>query len=263
MKRIWFFLFAAGLLVIGTQANSYAQQEPQWWVVREQAVRPEKVIDFVAGVSEQFAEAAKHRIPFANVDAWGSNDFHYYFAIPIGGLDAIDDLAAAWAKFRADLKLKMGDEAFARMMKKLEGTVEYDRYFVFFWRPDLSYYPATPRLKAGERLFLQWQYWYIKDDLVAEAETAAKELVKLFKDRGISELMEVSEGLLGADLPVYFAAYRGKDAADYYTHDPDRTLGNDKDYQALLARLYRATRKLERVNLDYQPALSYHPEAVK
>lgn len=263
MKKVLSSLIAGGLLMLSALTIAHAQQEEQWWLVREEVIRPERLLDFVAGVGEQFAEAAKHKIPFADITAWGSNDFHYFFAIPIKGWDSVDDLSLAWSKFHTELEQKMGAEAYGRLMKKLDGTIEYDHYYVFVWRPDLSYYPAAPRLKAGERLFLNWQYWYIKFDMAAEAEAVTKEIAKLYKDRGVSESMEVSQGVAGADAPVYFTAYRGKDEADFFTHDPWRTLGKDKDYQALLARIFKTTRKMVRVNLELRPELSYHPEAVK
>lgn len=263
MKKLASVLFAAGLVMIAAQAIAYAQAKPQWWFVREQVVVPEKISDYYEGVMEEWAQAAKYGLPFADVAAWSSNDFRYYFSIPIEGLDSVDDLQAAWTKFRADLKGKMGDAAFNAMMKKLEGTVEYDHYHVFIWRPDLSYSPQAPRLKPEEGSFLSWQYWYIKDGMVDELEAVAKEMAALFKDKNYSETVQVMEGQLGDDVPVYFAAFRGKDLVDQYAHDVSRVLGHDKTYAALVERLYKTARKLVRVNLNYVPELSYHSKAVK
>jgi len=263
MKKLLLVLAVAGLLMGAVQAIAYAQDKPLYWFVREQVVRPDRVLDFHTGVMEQFAEAAKHKIPYYRMDAWSSNDFHYYFAIVIEGPDSLDDLAAAWARFHADLKSKMGDEAYNKLMKKLEGTVEYDHDFVFVWRPDLSYLPQAPRLKPGERNFIHWQYWYIKDGMEQEAEAVTKEIAILFKDKGVVETLEVNQALLGGDVPAYYAAWRGKDEVDYYAHDVNKLLANDKAYNALLARLYKTTRQMVRVNVDYRLDLSYHPETVK
>ena len=120
MKKLASCLLAAVLLMIAAEAIAYAQAKPQWWFVREQVVAPEKVFDYYEGVMEEWTQAAKYGVPFTNVAAWSSNDFHFYFSIRIEGLDSVDDLQAAWAKFRADLKTKMG-EGIGLYVRELHG----------------------------------------------------------------------------------------------------------------------------------------------
>jgi len=227
------------------------EQKSQLYSITEVVAKPAMAAKFEAAVKKE--NELGYPYPYS---AYSTDDFYYYFLVPIENYAAID----AMNKMEGEWAAKAGQE-YEAMMKSLAGTVEHYRSGVIRFLPELSYAPKKLRLKPEEQKFTTWGFAYLGFGKEKEFADIAKQFVEVSKskDTSIGWNMFVVES--GADLPFYFWAEGGKSAAEYYTENEKVTkkMGEDK-FAELWNKCLGTLRRYESKTGRPRPDLSNMPK---
>ncbi len=242
-------------LAVSVSAQMALGPKPELYVIHEEVARPGMLAQYEATTRELFGMFSEQKVDpkvFA-ASAYMTTDMHYLFVAPIanfGGMDAINQVFMTMGQ-------AVGKDRWADLMRRGNTTIASYNEFVAMRRPDLSYVPATPRLKPEERRFVHWQFYYIDAAHTDDAEQVARDYVALFKSKNIGDSFSVYQVMSGNDLPLYVVGSPGKSPADFYSNDEriNATLG--ADVRPLQARALSYTRKYEVKDGTARPDLSY------
>jgi len=227
------------------------EQKLQLYSITEVVVKPAMVAQYEAAVKKEIELG----YPFP-VEAYSTDDFYYYFLVPIENYAGID----AMNKAEADWDAKVGEE-FQKLMKNVEGTFDYYRHGVIRSIPELSYAPKKPRFKLEEQKFITWGFAYVEFGKEKEFADICKQFVEVSKskDTSIGWNMFVVES--GAELPFYFWAEGGKSAAEYYAENEKvmKKMGEEK-FAELWNKCLATLRKYETKTGRPRPDLSNMPK---
>lgn len=249
------------ILVVGFVASLFSltalaqaeEKKPQLFAVWDVVVHPSKFMEFEAANKEFVGLMAKHECPFP-MTTYKTNDFHYYFLIPIENFAGIDKIIDYFSKITE----KAGKE-YEAIHKSVAGTYESETLGVVALRTDLSYSPEKPRVKTEDMNFVWWNYYYIKSGKEKEAEGIAKEWQALWGSKKISDYFNVYQYYLGPDLPAMVAAGGAKSEADYYSHMEKNIEKMGDEYVALTKKTMDACRKFEQRTGTILRELTYIP----
>ncbi len=168
---------------------------------------------------------------------------------------ASKDFIAALAEKKL-AKAAIGADRWAALERRgADATVSYNE-FVTMRRPDLSYVPANPRLKAEEQKFVRLDFYYLVPGKQAEAEAIAKDYIALFKAKNITEPFTIYMDVTGNDLPLLVAGIPAKSASDQSAAEERVNSILGSDVLPLQARAMAITRRFDRRTVVYRPDLS-------
>jgi len=253
--KISIFLLA-GLVVSLCALTTLVQaeeQKAQLYFVREAAVKPSRIMEYAAIVKELVALETKHEFPYP-IYAYGTDDFIFYHSIPLENSADLDNLGKAMD----ELMSKIGAEQGQKIQKLAEGTTEYRKDGLVLLRPDLSYTPENPRLKPEEANFYFWTFFYIRPDKEKEAEEIAKKFVALNKSKNIPDGYDFYVAIMGSEAPLFIIIQKAKNAADFYSQDNNKLLGEEG--KALWEKAWSLVRKYETKQGWFRPDISYIPK---
>lgn len=236
---------------------SFAQakgQKPQLYMIYDNVVKPAMASKFEAAIKEELAVYAEVKFPYS-ISAYSSDDFHYYFLMPIENHAAID----AVNKADEDV-MKKNKERMEAMMKSVAGTFEYCRGGLIYLRPDLSYAAAEPRIKPEEVNFIYWGLASVEFGKEREFEEIIKQFVTLYKSDNVSLGFATYAGDMGTDMPFYFWSEGGKSAADFFSEDEKTNKILGAKATELWNKLLTCLRKYESKTGLPRPDLSYTPK---
>ncbi len=247
-------VLAAGLLVVlfilsgltGAQENT-----SQLYSVTEVAVKPAMVARFEAAVKKEIELGYPY--PF---ESFSTNDGFYYLLVPIENYAAIDALNAAESEWAA----KAGEE-YKKLMKSLEGTIDFFRSGVVRFLPDLSYVPKTPGLKPDEQKFISWGFAYVEFGKEKEFAGVLKQWVETSREKSTAIGWNTFVVESGTEMPLYFWAESAKSAVDYFTESEKdvNKIGPDKNAE-LGAKTMATLRRIESKTGRPRPDLSNVPK---
>jgi len=227
------------------------EQKSQLYSISEMAVKPAMAAKFEAAIKKEIELG--YPMPF---EAYSTDDFFYYFLVPIENYAGIDGMNKAEGEWAA----KIGQE-YQALMKSVEGTFDYYRSGVVRFLPELSYAPKKPRLKPEEQKFITWGYAYVEFGKEKEFADINRQFVELYmsKDASIGWNMFVVES--GTEMPFYFWAETGKSAAEYYAENEKvmKKVGEEKGAE-LWNKLLPTIRKFETKTGRLRPDLSNMPK---
>ena len=254
MKRLP--ALALSLLV---SASVFAQNPPMFYSVREQIARPGAIGQYESAsrdlISVLTAQNADPKV--FTIHTYMSTDLHYFYLTPIANFASIDTMFSGWMK----MGTTAGDKWTDVMKRNASALQSWDDY-VLMRRTDLSYAPATPRVKSDEIRFVHLTYYYIDPARMNDAEQVAKDWAALFKSKNSGETFTVYQVVTGHDLPLLIVADYAKDAVDFYTAQ-QRVGAAMPEIRGLIARAGAATRRLEFRDVVSRPDLSYPLPASK
>jgi len=237
-----------------------AQNAPALFSVREEVVRPSMAAQY-EGASRDLMTllAAQNADPKSmTIHTYMSADLHYLYVTPVANFAALDTMFSEWTKLGTAAGAKWAD-----VMKRNGASVESWSDFMMTRRADLSYTPATPRVKLAEIRFVHLSYYYIDAAHVADAEQVAKEIAVLFQSKSSGESYSTYQVVTGQDLPLFIVADYAKSASDFYSAQ-ERVMTAMPEIQPLLARAGATARRLEFRDVMFRPDLSYPlPAATK
>jgi len=239
-----------------------APPKPTFITVDEEVVPPSMVARYESLTKEFLGALAAKNINDPNIafTTFMTPDFHYLFVSRLqGGLAGYETMFNAWMS----LPDKLGKDKMKDLDARSVGTMSSYNRILAMRRDDLSYFPATPRLKPEEQVYARWQFYYLVPGKESEAEQVAKDYAALFKAKNIADGFTIYLPMNGNDLPLLVAAITAKSPADWASNDEkiNATLGND--IRPLQARALAITRRLETREGWYRPDLSYPAPAMK
>jgi hypothetical protein len=118
------------------------------WFHWDDLVYPAKVTEYVeaANAVNDFLKGQNYPAPMY---AYSSDDFHFYYAMPISSYAAIDTMNMLWGKIFQEV----GEEKMAPLWKAFTGTQESVRKRIYVHRQDLSYKAEASYLGEKEANF--------------------------------------------------------------------------------------------------------------
>lgn len=250
-------LILAGLcfgvvLSLGVAVRAQAPAN-ELYALNEFIVEPAKSADFEAAMKEWVAFYAQNKYPWA-YSVFRTDDFRYYM---LGPLKDMADLAQM---MKTDMELmQKGGAQFNAMMKRTGAAMVFMNSGILVLRNDLSYTPATPRVKMEDATFICWDYYYGLPDKESEGEAIAKEWQALYKSKNIPDGFQTWMLMMGPDMPLYVAARWAKSPADFNAAEQSFINAAGAQYMPLVAKTMAVCRKFE-VRKGYRlDALSYSP----
>jgi hypothetical protein len=254
-RRISRFLIVSLMLsmsVLSTWAQTDGKKG-QFFFLVDAVVIPSMESQYFRAAENKVAFYAKNRFPFSWT-VYSTEDYHYFWLLPIQNLKALDDLYAAFE----EMKEKEAKEC-ETMLNAFEGTFRYLKQSVYIWRPDLSYRTEDPIHQQREGDFVYMDFCYVYPGRDAEFERCVGELMSLMKSKDRTEMINTLVGDLGTDRPMYILTTNAKNAADFYVK-------NDRFWKALggegsdlYTKIISLIRKREIRHGRFRPDLSYNP----
>lgn len=251
---------AALVSLLGLPYFVQAQElKAQAYIMTEYIVKPYMTKAFEAATAEEKAMFAAINYAFGWT-AFSTEDFHYYFFVPIGkDATSLDKHNAALDEAEARLP-----ENYAALEKKMAEASEYWREAVVYLRPDLSFTPAESRIKDEDSNYVFFEFAYILPDKEKEFEAFYKDWAALCRKIGFRIGYVAYRGIFGTDNPLYISTMIAKTQADTFVEEDRlmKTLG--PDVQAELGTMYEKAythfRKYETRHGRSRPDLSYVPK---
>ena len=238
-----------------------AAAPPQFYLIHEEMARPNMLAQYEANTREFFTLLGEQKVDpkVFGVRLYVTSDLHYLYVAPIANFAGVDSIYQMFNR----MSQSAAKDRFADLMRRGNAALYSWNDFVALRRDDLSYAPATPRLKPEERRFVHYQFYYLDGSRIPEAEQVAKDYVALFKSKNIGDGFTIFDVVTGNDLPLWVIASTGKSAADYYSNDEKINAvlaGADRPLQA---RALAVTRKYEVKDGMARPDIAYPMPASK
>ena len=256
-------LVSACLLLLAFAANGQPAPGPgaQMFLIHEEIARPSMLAQYESTTRDLLgAFTEKNADPkIFGMNLFVTTDMHYIYVVPIANWAALDTFQQSWMA----ISQAVGKDRWKDLMTRGNAAMSSYNEFVVMRRPDLSYVPATPRLKAGEVRFIHWQFHYLDAARADEAEQIAKDYAALFRAKNISDPFTVFMAMSGNDLPLLVVAIPAKSPSDYYSNADQVNAALGADVRPLVARAMAITRKYETRDGTARPELSYPLPAAK
>ena len=233
-----------------------APPKPDLYVIHEEVVPPAMVPRYEAVTKEMLGMLAEKNVtnPSMAFTTFMTTDMHYVFVSRLqGGLGGLDAMYNAWMS----LPDTLGKEKYKDLETRSAATMSSYNEMIIMRRADLSYEPATPRIKPEEHRFYRWDFYYLQPGKESEAEAIARDYVALFKSKNVGDGFSIFMATMGQDLPLLIAGIPSKSPADFATVDEKTNATLGADLRALQGRALGITRRIEHREGWYRPDLSY------
>jgi hypothetical protein len=258
MKRYKCLPVAFLLIALAVGRNAAAQRpQGQLWFLYQEVPKPNLLQQYEA-TSKEFAKLiADHHAAAPEFGFFALADSHlvYTFAIPIRGLGDIEGIDAAFGL----IAKSAGGEKFSDLMKRSSATIESRREWAVRESPDLSYVPTQARLRREESGFFHYDLYYVYADQEDAIDPLARELLALYKSKGVADAYQVFKAVLGQDLPILIVRSGGRDAADYYAEDQKIEALVGAERRELRRRMLAISRRVESKDANVRPDLTVAP----
>jgi hypothetical protein len=251
MKRTFLLLS----FLVSFAAFAADAPKPELFIIHEEVVKPSAVAAYEAASKDFLGALWEKKVtsPAFNWMAAMTTDFHYIYIMRIENFAALDRNMAEWEK----AKQTVGAERWASIERRGNEPLSSYSEVVSMYRPDLSYIPATPRLKPEENRYVRLQFFYLIPGKEKDAEAIAKDYISLFKQKNMGDGFRIYMSILGEDLPLLVASIHAKSAADYAAMDERTNTVLGADLRALQARAMSISRRFEQREAMIRPDLSY------
>jgi len=253
------FMVVVCLLVLPvfTQAQALKAQA---YLMTEFIVKPYMAKEFEAAIIEENALFAGINFPYGGT-AYSTQDFHYYFFIPIGkDAASLDRYGAAMTEAEA----KLG-ENYETLEKRMAGAYEYHREMIVYLRPGLSYAPEESNIKPEESNYIFFEFTYILPEKEKEFVTYCKEWAALCRKIGFGIGYVAYQGEFGTDNPFYvWTLIAGTQADTFIEGERIMKILSPEEQAELMAthdKGFTFFRKYETKHGRSRPELSYTPKA--
>lgn len=231
----------AGLLGAGAVAAQPSQG--QMYLIHSEIAKPSLISEYESTTKEFMAMIGANRSlapHFAHLACLMGRDFTYTYVMPIENMGAVDSVIAEFGALG-----KTGGPAFADLMKRGGATMEYAKEWVVQNAPELSYTPATPRMKLEEMRYFHYDFYYVQPGHEADADAVAADFVALFKSKNISSGYRLFKSVMGPEMPVLVVEVGDKDEAGYAAHNAADIAATGAAGKALFDRAWAITRRFE------------------
>ena len=248
-------IFTLLLLVSMPGLDTQAQEKAtQWYVVWEDPVYPSQMARYEEAAKKQLELYKKYNFPFTTY-AHITEDYFFYWAVPITNIADMISYDKEWGNFIATLKANNETD----LNEAFKGTYAYSLPRVWFLSPELSYLPEQPRLLPEEAVYQRVMFCYVKPGHAVDFEKKLSLFTGEFKKKNLDSGFETYVGRMGTEMPFYLWIERYKDPLDMWTtrNILFETLG--QDIQTIWKDMEEDIRKMEIKTGWSRPDLSYIP----
>ena len=254
MKANFIFTLLIGILMISI-SSAFAQEETkdQRYMIHEEVAKVNMLHQYEKTSAEWVELMHEGKLDIPVIHASQSDDFHYYYLIPI---DSYGDIDKLHPKF-AEVSERVGKERWLKMYQENEASIESHKEYIVLWSADLSYVAKEPRLKPGEEKFLHWVFFHYKLDKRKEVMGVIKEWKKLYEEKNISSEWSVWIPEIGLDNNLIILTEIAKDGADFYNTMKEISNQIKEEEQKLWAKLSPNIIKIAQKYGGPRPDLSY------
>lgn len=256
MKPRYLTLVLAVLTVLAVLAPLHAAEPPKLFVLHQEIVKPSMVPQYEQTTKEFLALVQQHRdaSPAFSFTTFAGHDYVYSYVGPIQSFATIDAINAGFQALAEASGPRWPD-----VMKRNGEAIDSIRESVLMEDPSLSYAPDKPRLKDDEARFFHFDLYYVQPGREPEAEALARELVELFRKKGVTSPYRLFKVVMGPETPLLTVVIPARDPADYAAQD---AAGRDllgAEGQALFQRAFALSRRFEQHDAWIRPDLSLPP----
>jgi hypothetical protein len=199
----------------------------------------------------QMMKDAKLDVPF--IRAAQSDDFNFFYLVPIKNYADIDKLSAAFNDMFANAdKDKMNQN-----MKESTEATESTKDEIFKISKDLSYKFGESKLDMTKENFIHWDYYTIKPEFRQQVMDLAKKIKKLYEDKKIETPYTVWLADIGVDNNLIGVTSMAKDAVSFYQQMDKDNAVLGKNMQDLWNQMLPMLSHFDHKNGHTRPDLSY------
>jgi hypothetical protein len=253
-----FFVLLLGLVFCSCALCTFAQtkeQKAQLFLVVEEVVKPPLVSEFEEVLKKEVALLAEHNFPYTCY-IYNTDNYTYYYVWPVMDYADIGNLMNTWM----EMVKKLGVERWQALNGRKGNTLESYKFGAIRHRPDLSYIQENPRFKPEEANFMDWLFCSVLPGKESEFEKICREWVKLDTEINRSDAYDVFLVEMGSEMPLYFWASKGINAADFNKQQEVYGTKAPKKITELRNRTMALCRKYDVKTGMYRPDLSYIPK---
>lgn len=258
VKLAFALVFLAFSVPALLSARAAEEKKAQLYFVEDYAVKPSMAPQFEASIKEFIMTVLKPYGWSWSFETYSTEDFHYYFLYRIEDLAELDK---AYDDFRGIIG-KYGEREWAVLYRKIGNAIEYCKQGTITLMPELSYFPAVPRLKPDEKKLVSWGYCYVMPGRDIEFEGLVRKIVMLYKARNIGQGLKTWMGGLGAESPMYFFTETAKSESDLFLTGEGINRLLEPDLGRLWKEMLGTIRRLETKMGCARPDLSFLPLTV-
>jgi hypothetical protein len=254
IKQI-FFVFI-GVMLFCAARVSFAQEEvkDQLFLLHEEVAKVDMISQYEKTSAEWVQLMHDAGLDISKIHVSQSNDFHYYYLIPISNYAEINEM---YSKFQ-DAISKIDKEKWSKFTQENDESIETHSESVIRWSGKLSYVPKENRLKAGEAKFIHWIFFHYKLEKRKEVMEVLKEWKKLYEDNNISHGYDIWLVDLGMDNNMMVLTEFAKDGKDYYQTMDDIDKKVQQEEKALWAKFSPLVTEMVQKYGAARPNLSYY-----
>jgi hypothetical protein len=222
-------------------------------ILHQELAKPGKIAEYEAATKEFVALARKHKalMPTFSFEAVMSPDFTYAFATPLKSLGDLDRIMSEFGALA-----QAAGPSFVDVTKRSGDATDHTRESIIALAPELSYLPASPRLKREEMPYRHFDLYYLRPGTEAEADSVAADILKLFKAKAMPNPYTIYKVILGPEMPLYVVAVGARDASDFHAQQAGLQAALGAEGKDLFARAFTLTRRFETREGTFRPDLS-------
>ncbi len=204
------YLVVALLLLQGTVALCQLSDE-NWdlMLVREDRVYPSMTNEYEMSLMDMKEFLTSKDVKGFNYFTHMQDDYIFAHVTPIEHFKELGN------GIHSLVSKKVKDPEFDLILDYLKEAIEYYRYYIVRYRPELSYIPEGDDWGIGSP-YRKWSYYYFQPGTEKEVEAVLSAWKSLYKEKGIKSGFRVFSGFLGIEQPLYMLTTWAENPLDYH-----------------------------------------------
>ena len=246
-------IIAALILLPGTFVFSQLSDE-KWdlMLIREDQVYPSMTDDYEMSLMDLKNFLTEKNVKGFNYFTHLQDNYIFSHVTPI---NHFKDLGKGIQSFMAK---EVNDPELDLILDYLNDAIEFYRYYIVQYRPELSYVPAGDDWGTGSP-YRKWSYYYFQPGSEEEVEAVLSAWKNLYEDKGIKSGFRVFSGFLGVEQPLYMLTTWAEDPLDYHTKLQDAAALLGEEGAELWEKLIGNVNGASAVEGWFLPQYSYAP----
>ncbi len=225
----------------------------QLFYIHEEVAKIDKIDQYESTSKEFIKLFADMKLDVPGIYTSATDDFHYYYLVPISNYGDVDKLSAAFGSvFKNADKSKMD-----KMMHDGDEATEYTRDMVFRKSAKLSYNPSGEMEPDSTMKFIHWDYYLFKPEDRKQVMDLGAQFKKLYADKKIKTPYTVWLADFGEKSNLLVVTTEAKDAVDFYQTMNSDNANFGKDMDDLWNRFSGMLEHFEHKNGHIRRDLSY------
>ena len=186
---------------------------PMFTVTIQENVKPGMMTEYLES-TKKWIEMIKSENIGLNFFAFRDMESNVHYGVPISSMAEIDDKSKLWSK-AVDL-LRKSDWG-----KKRQAAINWSRYDMWVWSPQLSYQPANPEINPQEMLHSGWANVRVSHTNEGKFNELMAKVKATYEKRGVGRGYSVYRNIIGQNGPLYVIVWGAKDPADMFKYETE------------------------------------------